>query len=93
MFINFYNRDQDDQYTDQIQIPTSFVPRVGETIDLKTPVGHYPLGTKFLVHDVSYELDGEGMSPYVNCHPVSSAANTRNARRIILKRNGWLKVD
>jgi hypothetical protein len=87
MIIDFCGRDL--KPTNTLNIPTQFVPRVGETFTLEHPVGHFQTGTEMLIFDVTYDITDRDVIPHVRCYE----AKGRTARRSMLKRNGWLKPD
>lgn len=72
--------------TDTIEFHDGPVPRVGETITLEQDAGYLQGATELLVHDVTYVLKDNTLTPLVQFHACSGAIN----RRIILEENGWI---
>ncbi len=84
MIIDFYSKTF--ALTNTIEVPTSFVPRVGETFTISHPVGHLEPGRELLIHDVTYIIKEDSIVPHVKCHDSSGDIN----RRHILEENGWI---
>ena len=69
-----------------LNVTNNTVPRVGETITLKQDAGYLQGTDQLLVHDVTYILENDELTPLIKCHARSGADN----RRTILEENGWL---
>ena len=97
MFLYIYTDAREELPISRFDIPSGFIPRVGESITLKSPLEspttRYESGVTLLVRDVSYELDDEGITPHVHCFPARKNLSLRASRRRVLKRHGWLEVD
>jgi hypothetical protein len=77
MIIDIYTKNF--ALTKTVELPDGPVPRVGETITLEG-------GQEHLVHNVTYLLEDNTLTPHVECHASSGSIN----RRLILEENGWL---
>ena len=73
--------------TAELQVPDGPVPRVGETITLEQDVGYLQGMTELLVHEVTYVLENNALTPVIRCFARTGAEN----RRLILEENGWIK--
>lgn len=72
--------------THTVEIETSVVPRIGETITLEQYPNDVQGVKELLVHNVTYILKDDTLTPSVSCHGSNGQIN----RRAILDENGWL---
>lgn len=69
-----------------IEHATGSIPRAGETITLEQEPFETQGVSELLVHDVTYILKNDQLTPLIKCHGSNGSVN----RRIVLEENGWL---
>lgn len=84
MIIEIYTKNFSLNYT--LEVEASHTPRVGETVTLNQEPFDIQGVQELLIHDVTYVLKNNTLTPLIRCHGSNGAIN----RRIILKENGWL---
>lgn len=84
MIIEVFTKNHSKTVT--IEVPNGPVPRVGETITLQQDAGYLQGADELLIHQVTYILKDNNLTPLIQCHACSGPDN----RRIMLEMNGWL---
>ena len=84
MILEIYNKNH--ALCATVEIETSHIPRVGETVMVPEWADHIKGIEEALVHEVTYLLKSNTLTPLVRC----LGANGPELRKIILEENGWL---